>query len=260
MKVADSEASPLFIVMPVLDEGAALTEALAALQPIRQRGARLIVVDAGSSDDSAALAGQWADKVLQAPRGRAAQMHAGTLAALGWAESADLAGTVTSTGSTASPADPILIFLHADTRLPSRGDEFVRSALADGRHAWGRFDVRIDAAGWRFRMVEKLMNLRSRLTGIATGDQALFVRASAYLAAGGFPDIALMEDIALSRRLLRAAGRPQCLRARVLTSARRWLQHGFWRTVLLMWQLRAAYFCGVAPERLARRYGYRPRV
>ncbi len=244
MKDACCDAPRLFIVMPVLDEGIALAEALAAVQPMRQRGARLIVVDGGSSDDSALLAGEWADEVLRAPRGRGAQMHAGALAAIAWA----------------ALADPILVFLHADTRLPPHGDDLVRMALADGRCAWGRFDVRIDAAGWRFRMVEKLMNLRSRLTGIATGDQALFVRASAYLAAGGFPDIALMEDIALSRLLLGSAGRPHCLRTRVVTSARRWQRHGFWRVVLLMWQLRAAYFLGTPPERLARRYGYRPRV
>jgi glycosyltransferase involved in cell wall biosynthesis len=260
MKEASCKAPLLFIVMPVLDEGAAVSQALAALQPLRQRGARLIVVDGGSSDDTAALASQWADQVLQAPRGRAAQMHAGALAALAWAESADIKGAPPIPGSGLSPADPVLIFLHADTRLPPQGDDFVRRALADGRHAWGRFDVRIDAAGWRFRMVEKLMNLRSRVTGIATGDQAFFVRASAYLAVGGFPDIALMEDIALSRLLLGSVGRPQCLRMRVVTSARRWQRHGFWRTVLLMWRLRTAYFFGVAPERLARRYGYRPRV
>ena len=152
----------------------------------------------------------------------------------------------------------VLLFLHADTRLPPDADRLIAQALASGPQVWGRFDVRIDSPRPVFRLVETLMNLRSRWSGVATGDQAVFVRRTAFEAVGGFEDIALMEDIALSRALSRLS-RPACLRQRVTTSARRWEQHGVWRTVLLMWRLRAAYFWGADPAQLALRYGYRPR-
>ena len=153
--------------------------------------------------------------------------------------------------------DGILLFLHADTALPENADHCIRQALQSGA-VWGRFDVRIGSPRPVFRLIETLMNLRSCWTGVATGDQAVFVRRSAFEAVGGFEDIALMEDIALSSALLRLS-RPACLRQRVTTSARRWEKHGVWRTVLLMWRLRAAYFFGADPARLALRYGYRPR-
>jgi rSAM/selenodomain-associated transferase 2 len=159
-------------------------------------------------------------------------------------------------GAAACPAD-VLLFLHADTALPEHADALVLRAVR-GRHAWGRFDVRIDSPRSMLRVVEALMNLRSRCTGIATGDQAIFVRHELFRRVGGFPELPLMEDIAISRRL-KAHGRPACLRERVTTSARRWEQHGVWRTIFLMWRLRAAYFLGADPRELAVRYGYRPR-
>lgn len=225
----------LCIVVPVLDEAATLAPRLRALQPLRRRGVRLVVVDGGSRDDTLAIAQAHADLAFLAPRGRAAQMNA---------------------GAAACPAD-VLLFLHADTELPAGADLLVRRATL-GVHAWGRFDVRIDSPRLALRLVAGMMNLRSRCTDIATGDQALFVRHELFQRIGGFPDLPLMEDIAISRELKRQ-GPPACLRERVSTSARRWERQGVWRTIALMWRLRAAYYFGADPRQLAIRYGYRPR-
>jgi rSAM/selenodomain-associated transferase 2/rSAM/selenodomain-associated transferase 1 len=226
----------LTIIVPVLNEGAALAQRLLALQPLRQRGAQLLVVDGGSTDASAATAAAWADQVLAAPRGRAAQMNA---------------------GACATRAD-VLLFLHADTQLPPGADVLIAQALAAGHH-WGRFDVRIEGRHPLLPMVAAFMNWRSRLSGIATGDQAMFVRRAVFNAVGGFAPQPLMEDIALSRRL-RRLGPPARLVACVTTSGRRWDQHGLWRTIMLMWRLRAAYFLGTSPQALALRYGYATRA
>jgi rSAM/selenodomain-associated transferase 2 len=220
----------LSIIMPVLNEAVGIEATLRGLAPLRTRGVEVVVVDGGSSDGTAALARHLADRALTAQRGRATQMNAGAAAAKGDA----------------------LLFLHADTRLPENADRTILDALAT--RAWGRFDVRFDDGGW-LRLVGIMMNTRSRLTGIATGDQAMFMTRAAFDEAGGFPPIALMEDVALSARLKRL-GRPLCLRARVTTSGRRWRRHGVWRTVLMMWQLRVRYFFGADPARLARAYGY----
>ena len=225
----------LCIIVPVLNEAEALASWLHDLKQFRERGARVVVVDGGSEDGSLAIARAHADLALLAPRGRASQMKAG--AAL-------------------CPAD-VLLFLHADTRLPDNADALVRRATL-GRFAWGRFDMRIASARPMLRLVEGAMNRRSRWTGIASGDQAMFVRRELFMQVGGFPDIALMEDIALSH-LLRQHGPPACLGQRVTTLARRWEHHGIWRTILLMWRLRAAYSMGADPARLAARYGYLPR-
>lgn len=226
----------LCIVIPVLDEAATLADRLRTLRPLREHGARLVVVDGGSSDATLEIARAYADVALQAPRGRGAQMNAGAAACTA----------------------EVYLFLHADTHLPEDADRAVLNAVRSGA-AWGRFDVRIASAHPLLRVVEALMNLRSRLSGIATGDQAMFVRGDVFAAVGGFADIALMEDIELSRRLKRVAA-PECLKAQVLTSGRRWERLGVWRTVWLMWRLRAAYFFGADPAKLAQRYGYRPRA
>ncbi len=223
------------IIVPVLDEAVGIEDCLAALQPLRAAGAEVIVVDGGSGDETVARATPLADCVITAPRGRASQMNAG-------------AGLATG---------EVLLFLHADTRLPEGALVLVGEGLAGGR-PWGRFDVRITGRSAWLSVVAALMNRRSRLTGIATGDQAMFVTRQAFRAVGGFPDIPLMEDIALSRRLL-ALSRPACLAAKVTTSGRRWERHGVWRTILRMWQLRLRYFLGADPRRLAREYGYVPR-
>jgi len=219
-------ASRLAIVIPTLNEAAGIRAALEALAPLRARGHEVIVVDGGSEDATMALALPLATHVVKAPRGRALQMNAGARAARGDA----------------------LVFLHADTRLPAHADELVLGALE--RSSWGRFDVEIEGRHRLLKTVAAAMNLRSRLTGIATGDQAIFVRRDAF---PGFPEIALMEDIALSRELKRR-GRPACLRARVRTSGRRWEARGVLRTIFLMWRLRLLYALGVAPQRLAREY------
>jgi rSAM/selenodomain-associated transferase 2 len=223
--------SRLSIVIPCLNEAENIVHLLDALQPLRARGAEVIVVDGGSDDESAALARLHADRVLEAPRGRAVQMNAGAALAQG----------------------DTLLFLHADSRLPADADRLIDKGLASTGRMWGRFDVEIDSPRPLLRLTAFLMNTRSRATGIATGDQALFATRAAFAAAGGYPAMRLMEDIALSRALKRC-GRPLCLRARVVTSARRWEKHGVVRTILLMWRLRLAYYFGADPDVLALRY------
>jgi rSAM/selenodomain-associated transferase 2 len=226
----------LSIIVPALNEAEGIAEVLSALEPLRARGAEVIAVDGGSEDGTADLAGPLCDRVLVAPRGRAAQMNAGAAVARGG----------------------VLLFLHADTRLPLDADRLVLSGLAHEACEWGRFDVRIAGRHPLLPLAARLMNLRSRLTGIATGDQALFVDRQAFVAVGGFPNIPLMEDIALSQRL-RRRGRPLCLSPPVVTSGRRWETHGVFYTILLMWRLRLAYFLGADPAQLARIYGYGPK-
>jgi len=223
----------LSIVMPVLDEGDTIVAALDALADLRALGVEVIVVDGGSRDATVQRARLRADRVLAAPRGRAAQMNAGAEMATG----------------------DVLLFLHADTQLPEAAELLVLDGLEHTGRVWGRFDVRIAGRHPLLAAVAWLMNARSRLTGIATGDQAIFVKRTEFQAAGGFPPIALMEDVALCKRLKRA-GRPLCLRERVVASSRRWEKQGIARTVLLMWHLRLAYFFGADPAQLARRYGY----
>ena len=219
------------IIIPVLNEAANIVAALQALSPLRARGVELIVVDGGSADGTAALARPLADFVIASARGRATQMNAGAALARG----------------------DVLIFLHADTRLPGDADRRVVDGLARSGRAWGRFDVAIEGEHPLLPVVAHAMNFRSRLTGITTGDQAMFVARAAFDRVGGFPEIALMEDIALARNLKRLS-RPLSLRARVTTSGRRWERRGVVRTIVKMWRLRAAYFFGADPQDLARRY------
>ena len=218
----------LSIVLPVLDEADGIAATLALLAPLRQRGHEVIVVDGGSRDGTPALAAPAADQVCNSPRGRALQMNAGAAAAHG----------------------EVLLFLHADTALPPGADMLIAQALAGGS-CWGRFDVRIEGRSTVLPLVAALMNLRSRLTGIATGDQAIFVGTALFRRLGGYAELPLMEDIELSRRL-RAVGPPACLRQRVLTSGRRWEAFGVWRTIFLMWRLRWQYWRGTPAEVLAR--------
>jgi len=225
----------LSIIVPVLNEAEGIVAALEALAPLRRCGVELLVVDGGSADATVERAAPFADRVLAAPRGRASQMNAGAAAAGGDA----------------------LLFLHADTRLPAAALALIAAAIGEGR-TWGRFDVCIEGRSAWLPLVAAMMNLRSRLSGIATGDQAIFVARQAFAAVGGFPELPLMEDIALSAAL-RASSPPACLRAKVRTSGRRWEQHGVWRTILLMWRLRLRYWLGADPRRLALEYGDVPR-
>ena len=219
-------AQRLSVVIPALNEARGIRAALEALAPLRARGHEVIVADGGSTDGTVQLAAGSGAQVLNAPRGRALQMNAAARAATG----------------------EMLLFLHADTRLPPQADELVQASLK--QHLWGRFDVQIEGRHPLLKVVACAMNLRSRLTGIATGDQAIFVRREAF---PGFPEIALMEDVAFCKRMKRL-GPPACRREKALTSGRRWEARGVLRTILLMWRLRLMYFLGADPEELSRIY------
>lgn len=221
----------LSIIVPALNEAAQIVATLGPLQPLRARGHEILVVDGGSNDGTQECARPFCERVLDAPRGRARQMNAGVQAARG----------------------DVLWFLHADTRASLQAIDALLAALAQPQCAWGRFDVHLSGTHPLLRIVEQMMNLRSRWTGIATGDQGIFVRRDLFERVDGYQDIPLMEDIALSRRLKREAT-PVCLRERLVTSSRRWEQNGVVRTILLMWRLRFAYWCGVSPDRLAAHY------
>ena len=213
------------VVIPTLNEARNIAQ---TLTQVRRAGTcQLVVVDGGSRDGTPEVARLRADVALSSPRGRARQMNAGAQAATG----------------------DVLLFLHADTILPLGFPTLLAQVLTDPEVVAGRFDVRLNAPGWPFRMVETFMNLRSRLTRISTGDQAIFVRRETFQAVGGYPEVELMEDLELSRKLKRA-GKIACLRAKVVTSARRWQRGGVVKTMVLMWMLRLGHFLGVPPERL----------
>ena len=222
----------LSIVMPSLDEAEGIGAALKALRPVRERGHEVIVSDGGSTDGTPRIAARGADRVLAAARGRARQMNAGAGVANG----------------------QVIVFLHADTRLPPAPDRVVFEALGD-RPGWGSFGVRLSGPHPAFRVIERMISLRSRLSGIATGDQAIFVDRDLFRAAGGFADIALLEDVELCRRLRRIV-RPVRPPEPVVTSSRRWEAAGIVRTTALMWWIRGAYALGVEPDRLARHYRF----
>jgi rSAM/selenodomain-associated transferase 2 len=219
------------IVMPIFNEAAILNASLKPLQLLRHKDCELLVVDGGSSDGSPEIAAPLVDRVVASRKGRAVQMNTGAQVAQG----------------------DILWFLHSDCSPPLDADRLIRLALTDANHIWGRFDVSLSGCHPLLRCVETFMNWRSRLTGIATGDQGLFVRRNIFEQLGGYPDIALMEDIALSRALKRIS-RPACLRQRLRSSSRHWEKRGMVKTILLMWCLRLAYFLGADPARLARIY------
>jgi rSAM/selenodomain-associated transferase 2/rSAM/selenodomain-associated transferase 1 len=225
----------LSIIMPTLNEGAQIAARLADVQDLRERGVEIIVCDGGSTDETVRLARPLCDALAHAPRGRASQMNAGARIARG----------------------DVLLFLHADTRLPLGEAQHLDVDLRVSGRAWGRFDVTIEGRSRLLPLVAFCMNLRSAMTGIATGDQAIFMTRAAFETIGGFPDLPLMEDIAASR-LLKRIGPPLRVRAKARTSGRRWDSKGALRTILLMWSLRLAYFLGADPEALARRYGYAP--
>jgi rSAM/selenodomain-associated transferase 2 len=220
----------LSVVLPALNEAATIGEALSRMPVTDVRGLERIVADGGSLDDTASIAAAQGARVVRAPRGRALQMNAGAQVATG----------------------DVLLFLHADTQLPPDALALIDRAIAAGAQ-WGRFDVRIEGRHPLLAVVAAMMNLRSRLTGIATGDQAIFCTRTLFDALNGYAPIALMEDIDFSTRA-RSRSRPACLRARVITSGRRWERQGVLRTIVLMWRLRLRYFLGADPGDLARDY------
>ncbi len=220
------------VIIPALNEAATIADTLSTLQPMRERGHQVILVDGGSQDNTAALAEPLVDSVLCSTTGRAAQMNTGAAAASG----------------------NLLWFLHADTRMPPDADVHLTNALYDSEKEWGRFDIRLSGDAPALRIIERMMNWRSRISGIATGDQGIFIRRDAFERIGGFADIPLMEDIDISKRLKRTAGRPLCLSHKLTTSSRRWETCGILRTMTLMWRLRLAYWLGANPSDLARQY------
>ena len=221
----------LSIVIPALNEADNISATLAPLQAMRARGVEVILVDGGSIDTTKQLAGLLVDRLIDSERGRAKQMNAGAKAATGEA----------------------LLFLHADSTAPPDADQLILRGLQSTSRAWGRFDVSITGQHFFLPAVAWCMNLRSRWTGIATGDQGLFMTADAFTAAGGFADIPLMEDVAMCA-VLKKISPPFCLKQKIITSGRRWEKHGVWRTIFLMWRIRLGYFLGTDPVALHRAY------
>lgn len=223
--------STLSIIIPCLNEAQVIRSILQSLQAARFRGVEVIVVDGGSDDGTRQIADDISDKMLITNPGRACQMNAGATAATG----------------------DVLWFLHADSGVMDHFPEVILNALDNSSASWGRFDVRLSGSHKMLRVIEFMMNWRSRLSGIVTGDQGLFVRKTLFQDVGGFPEIALMEDIKLSSMLKRHS-RPLALKDKLVTSSRRWEQSGMLRTVWLMWRLRLAFFLGADVEKLAQRY------
>jgi rSAM/selenodomain-associated transferase 2 len=218
------------IIIPTLNEAEFISVCLTALQLLRERGHEVIVVDAASNDATVSLCENRVDLVLSTARGRARQLNLGAQKASG----------------------DLLLFLHVDSLLPANAGE-VLEGIMDSKPIWGRFDIRLSGSKLLFRVIEYFMNMRSRLTGIATGDQAMFVSRQLFELVGGFPQIELMEDISISSKLKKIC-QPICLKEKVQASSRRWEQNGILKTVLKMWSLRLRYAIGVSPERLARDY------
>lgn len=220
----------LSIIIPVYNEAENIVALLRRLQSYRFQGHEVIVVDGGSRDNSFDCAVGMVDKLLMSKPGRAMQMNIGAEQASG----------------------EVLVFLHADTELPPQANNLIVDAM-NNKNQWGRFNVRLSGRHRMFRIIETMMNWRSCLTGIATGDQVIFVRRNVFLQAGGYPEIKLMEDIELSKRL-KIFSKPVCIKNPVTTSSRRWEKNGIVKTTLLMWQLRLLYFFGVPPDKLFTRY------
>lgn len=225
----DAAAVKLSIIIPVLNEQASLSRISSHLQSIRHQGHEVIVVDGDSTDDTLAISYEVADHVIISKAGRAVQMNNGAAIASG----------------------NVFVFLHADTFLPDNAVQIISDSMSE--NSWGRFDVRLSSSRFVYRLIESLMNLRSCFTSIATGDQAMFIERSLFSRVGGFPEIALMEDIEMSRKL-KKIDRAICIKQKVITSSRRWESRGVVATVLLMWKLRLYYFFGVSPDKLNQLY------
>ena len=220
----------LSIIIPVYNEAKNISALLRRLRDYRFQGHEVIVVDGGSRDNSFDCVIGLVDKLLMSKQGRALQMNIGAEQAEG----------------------DILLFLHADTHLPKDADKLIANVIEKDK-VWGRFDVNLSGSHVFFRIIETMMNLRSCISGIATGDQAIFVKRKAFEAVGGYPEMMLMEDIELSKKL-KSISKPVCIKQRVITSSRKWEQNGIVRTTLLMWRLRLQYFFGVSADKLHSKY------
>lgn len=223
-------AVKISVVVPVLNEEINLSRIASHLRSVHERGHEVIIVDGGSNDNTLTIAYEITDTVIISKKGRALQMNSGASVASG----------------------DVLLFLHADTFLPDNATQIVADAFV-GENFWGRFDVRLSNKKYVYRLIESMMNIRSTLTSIVTGDQAIFIEKNLFERIGGFPEIALMEDIEISRQLKKIS-KPVRLKHKVVTSSRRWETNGVVLTVLLMWKLRLYYFLGVSPEKLRQMY------
>jgi len=221
----------LSIIIPALNEADIIESTLIQLQDLRACHHEVIVVDGGSHDNTIELATPLTDKIIQAGEGRARQMNAGVSQATG----------------------DVYWFLHSDTIIPRDADKLIQLSLTKNKQ-WGRFNIRLSGKNIIFRVIEFMMNVRSCMTGIATGDQGIFVKHAAFTKISGYKSISLMEDIDISSRLLAMFGRPACIKSRLITSSRRWEKQGIVKTMVLMWRLRLAYFFGANPDKLAKRY------
>ena len=219
------------IIIPVLNEEDNILSFLQPLQKFREQGLEVVVIDGGSTDSTVEIARAFCDVIDITEKGRAKQMNAGANKANG----------------------DILLFLHADTFLPGDFMSVVEKKLFESDRVWGRFDINLSGSARSLRVVEFFVNLRSRWTGVATGDQAIFIKTTIFRKLGGYQNIPLMEDVALSKSLKKISP-PLCLKDKVITSSRRWEKFGVWRTIFLMWQLRLAYFFGADPHQLAAKY------
>jgi len=219
------------LVLPVRNEARLIREQLQRLQCYRAKGHEVIVIDGGSVDATVEQTKGLVDRCEASAVGRSNQMNHGASEAKG----------------------DILLFLHADTKLPINADECICTALTAQDSRWGWFDIKLSKPQLAFRVVATMMNLRARLTSVSTGDQALFVERGLFQEVGGFPPLALMEDIAISK-VLRRRGSPARPVGLVTTSSRRWEENGLISTILLMWRLRFLYFIGVKPQKLREMY------
>jgi rSAM/selenodomain-associated transferase 2 len=236
------------IIIPALDDAEAIGRTLLSLAPLRARGVEVIV----ASLASASRAAEWSESDTRVRRGHQ-ECSRWPLASLASASRA-----AQMNAAAAAAGGDVLLFLHADTVLPPDADAMIAEGLRDATWQWGRFDVRIEGRSLWLPLVAFMMNWRSLATGIATGEQAIFVRREVFTAVGGFPDLPLLEDIALSKRLKRVS-RPLCLAVRATIPGRRWDRDGALRTILRTWRLRLAYFFGAEPAALAPRTGTAPR-
>lgn len=222
----------LSIIIPILNEATRIPQLFEELEQLRQSNCEIIIVDGGSTDNSVEIAENSGFRVEKSTRGRAHQMNTGAEKASGSA----------------------LLFLHADTQLPDTADTLIKKIFSDNPSScWGYFRVRIGGHSKVLYIVGLMMNLRSYLTNIVTGDQVIFVKKEAFLKAGCFPEQLLMEDIELSKKLCRLS-RPSCINCHVITSGRRWELYGVWKTIFLMWRLRWDYWRGVPANQLAEKY------
>lgn len=217
------------IIIPVLNEEQSINALLQQLQIYRQQGHEVIVVDGGSVDETISISKPLADKVITSDSGRARQMNKGV----------------------AESTNEVLWFLHADTSIPENVIEIIQSSLV--KNDWGRFNVKLSGSHFLFRIIEKMINIRSCFSGVATGDQGIFVRRKIFESVGGYSEVPLMEDVALSKKL-KNISQTACIKETLTTSSRRWKKNGIIKTILLMWKLRFLYWIGVTPDKLAKLY------